>query len=184
MMHAEIHGNNQGISKLYDVTAPGGLKYNAEAGQLAVERDSPLGCVVNGNQRSGMVALSKAVELCVAKAKRSGGLAVVGTYNTATSTGMLAYYAAKVPHDSNEPLRPCPSQETVHARAHLSVSLPTFTDVALGKGAPVLPTYHQESKAAGGRRNPGPFPREWVSLWPFVESNVPHSKTHAMFGFF
>jgi len=133
-MHAEIHGNNQGISKLYDVTAPGGLKYNAEAGQLAVERDSPLGCVVNGNQRSGMVALSKAVELCVAKAKRSGGLAVVGTYNTATSTGMLAYYAAKVSEagyigivlaQSPELVAPSGGKKAVFGTNPICVAVPT-----------------------------------------------------------
>ena len=26
MMHAELHNNNQGISKLYDVNTPGGIK--------------------------------------------------------------------------------------------------------------------------------------------------------------
>mmetsp|Transcript_32910 Transcript_32910/g.65574 ORF Transcript_32910/g.65574 Transcript_32910/m.65574 type:complete len:369 (+) Transcript_32910:105-1211(+) len=98
MMHAEIHNNNQGISKLYDVNAPGGLKYNHDAGPLLVERESAVGAVVNGNQRSGMSALSKAVDLAVVKATAKGGprVAVVGTYNTCTSTGMLAYYAAKL----------------------------------------------------------------------------------------
>ena len=76
-------------------------KYNHAAGPLVVERDSASGCLVNGNQRSGMVALSKAVDLAVDKARAPEGprVAVVGTYNTCTSTGMLAYYAAKVASD-------------------------------------------------------------------------------------
>lgn len=96
MMHAEVHGNNQGISKLYDVNAPGGLAFNATAGPLRVERTTQTSAVVNGNQRTGMAALSKAVELAVSKAKGDAGMAVVGTYNTSTSTGMLAYYAEQV----------------------------------------------------------------------------------------
>jgi L-2-hydroxycarboxylate dehydrogenase (NAD+) len=96
MMHAEVHNNSQGISKLYDVTSPGGIKFNPDAGPLIVERDSMLGAVVNGNQRSGMSALSKAVQLAVSKAKSGPGMAITGTHNTYTSTGMLAYYASEV----------------------------------------------------------------------------------------
>ena len=96
MMHAEKHNNSQGISKLYDVNTPGGIKFNPDAGVLEVERDSPLAAVVNGNQRSGMAALSKAVELAISKAKAGPGMAITGTYNTYTSTGMLAYYAAQL----------------------------------------------------------------------------------------
>jgi L-2-hydroxycarboxylate dehydrogenase (NAD+) len=96
MMHAEVHNNNQGISKLYDVESPGGIKFNPDAGPLKVERESILAAVVNGNQRSGMTALSKAVDLAVAKAKAGPGMAITGTYNTYTSTGMLAYYAAQL----------------------------------------------------------------------------------------
>jgi len=63
-----------------------------QAGPLTVEREFTLSAVVNGNQRAGMVALNKAVELASAKAKQHG-VGVVSTYNTSTSTGMLACYA-------------------------------------------------------------------------------------------
>mmetsp|Transcript_15466 Transcript_15466/g.20769 ORF Transcript_15466/g.20769 Transcript_15466/m.20769 type:complete len:339 (-) Transcript_15466:123-1139(-) len=95
MLHAELHNNNQGISKLYDTNGPGSIKYNAEAGPLLIERETALSCVVNGNQRSGMSALSKAVDLAIEKASASM-VGVVGTYNTYTSTGMLAYYADQI----------------------------------------------------------------------------------------
>jgi len=95
MMHAELHNNNQGISKLYDVNTPGGIKYNERAGPLIIERETPISAVVNGNQRSGMSALSKGVDLAIAKAKASK-MAIVGTHNTYTSTGMLAYYAEQI----------------------------------------------------------------------------------------
>lgn len=80
-MHAELHNNNQGISKLYDVNAPGGIKYNELAGELVIERETPVSAVVNGNQRSGMSALSTAVDIAIEKAK-AHKFAVVGTHNT------------------------------------------------------------------------------------------------------
>eukprot|EP00287_Rhodomonas_sp_CCMP768_P009089 CAMPEP_0196723948 /NCGR_PEP_ID=MMETSP1091-20130531/5995_1 /TAXON_ID=302021 /ORGANISM="Rhodomonas sp., Strain CCMP768" /LENGTH=342 /DNA_ID=CAMNT_0042066007 /DNA_START=13 /DNA_END=1041 /DNA_ORIENTATION=- len=92
MMHAEIHGNNQGISKLY---RPQDMGFNPKAGPLKFENETPQSVVVNGNQRSGMVALSTAVDKVVAKA-RATKFAIAGTYNTYTSTGMLAYYASTV----------------------------------------------------------------------------------------
>eukprot|EP00286_Rhodomonas_abbreviata_P004386 CAMPEP_0181329242 /NCGR_PEP_ID=MMETSP1101-20121128/23199_1 /TAXON_ID=46948 /ORGANISM="Rhodomonas abbreviata, Strain Caron Lab Isolate" /LENGTH=342 /DNA_ID=CAMNT_0023438293 /DNA_START=28 /DNA_END=1056 /DNA_ORIENTATION=- len=92
MMHAEVHGNNQGISKLY---RPQDMGFNPKAGELIFENESPQGVVVNGNQRSGMVALSAAVEKAITKAKATK-FAICGTKNTYTSTGMLAYYASTV----------------------------------------------------------------------------------------
>ena len=50
---------------------------------------------VNGNQRSGMSALSRAVDISIVKASVYG-MSIVGTNNTATSTGMLSYYASLV----------------------------------------------------------------------------------------
>ena len=46
MMAAEIAGNNQGISKLYD--AETNMKFNHEAAApLSIERESPLAAVVS-----------------------------------------------------------------------------------------------------------------------------------------
>mmetsp|Transcript_42834 Transcript_42834/g.107213 ORF Transcript_42834/g.107213 Transcript_42834/m.107213 type:complete len:343 (-) Transcript_42834:433-1461(-) len=92
MMHAEVHGNNQGISKLY---RPQDMGFNPKAGPLAFENETALSVVVNGNQRAGMVALEAAVDKAIDKASKSG-MAITGTYNTYTSTGMLAYYANRV----------------------------------------------------------------------------------------
>ena len=92
MMHAEIHGNNQGISKLY---RPQDMGFNPQAGPLLLENESSNGVVVNGNRRSGMVALDMGVRKAIEKGK-ANGVAVVGTYNTCTSTGMLAYYAHRI----------------------------------------------------------------------------------------
>ena len=93
MTFAELHGNNQGISKLYEPST--GLGHNTQEGPLVIERESAHAAVVNGNKRAGMVAMCKAMELAAAKAK-AGGFALTGTRNTYTSTGMLAYYATQL----------------------------------------------------------------------------------------
>ena len=83
MCFAELHGNNQGISKLYEPST--GLGHNTAEGPLIVERESAHAAVVNGNKRAGMVAMCRAMELAAAKAK-AGGVAITGTRNTYTST--------------------------------------------------------------------------------------------------
>lgn len=92
MMYAEIHGNNQGISKLY---RPQDMGFNPQAGPLLYENETANSVVINGNRRSGMVALDMGVQKAIEKASKSG-VAIVGTYNTCTSTGMLAYYASRI----------------------------------------------------------------------------------------
>eukprot|EP00291_Cryptomonas_curvata_P000151 CAMPEP_0172193136 /NCGR_PEP_ID=MMETSP1050-20130122/24774_1 /TAXON_ID=233186 /ORGANISM="Cryptomonas curvata, Strain CCAP979/52" /LENGTH=68 /DNA_ID=CAMNT_0012868633 /DNA_START=29 /DNA_END=231 /DNA_ORIENTATION=+ len=66
MMYAEIHGNNQGISKLY---RPQDMGFDPAAGPLIFERETPISVVVNGNRRPGMVALEAAVDKAVEKAR-------------------------------------------------------------------------------------------------------------------
>ncbi|EKX40222.1 hypothetical protein GUITHDRAFT_164740 [Guillardia theta CCMP2712] len=95
MMFAEIHNNNQGISKLY---RPQDMGFNPQAGPLIFENETPQSVVVNGNKRSGMVALETAVEKALQKAKATG-FAICGTHNTYTSTGMLAYYTSKIANE-------------------------------------------------------------------------------------
>lgn len=93
MTFAELHGNDQGISKMYEPST--GLGHSDAEGELAVERETPSSAVVNGNKRAGMVAMNKALALALAKTAR-GGFAVTGTRNTSTSTGMLAFYASQI----------------------------------------------------------------------------------------
>ena len=71
------------------------MGFNPNAGPLIFENESANGVVINGNRRSGMVALDMGVQKAIDKAKTSG-VAVIGTHNTCTSTGMLAYYAGRI----------------------------------------------------------------------------------------
>ena len=164
MMHAEVHNNSQGISKLYDVTSPGGIKFNPDAGPLIVERDSMLGAVVNGNQRSGMSALSKAVQLAVSKAD-GPGMAITGTHNTYTSTGMLAYYASEVGKNdligivmaqSPELVAPHGGKKAVFGTNPICVAIPGPDDgpVILGMATAAVTLFGLITSKANGQQLP------------------------------
>lgn len=97
MVSAELCGNNQGLVKMYQpklmAPAPG-------AAPPTIERDAPASAVVNANQSPGMLAALTAADLACDKVLGSGGnasslpaIAIVGAYNTSTSSGQLAYYA-------------------------------------------------------------------------------------------
>lgn len=56
-----------------------------------ITKNTPLSARIDGHKTVGMVVLAKAAELAVEKCKKSG-FGIVGTHNTFTSTGALAYY--------------------------------------------------------------------------------------------
>lgn len=70
---------------------------SAGASKPTVERDTPTSAVVNANQAPGMLAAATAADLAVEKVKQgSGPIAIVGAYNTSTSSGQLAFYVERM----------------------------------------------------------------------------------------
>eukprot|EP00658_Telonema_sp_P-2_P027797 TRINITY_DN21409_c0_g1_i1.p1 TRINITY_DN21409_c0_g1~~TRINITY_DN21409_c0_g1_i1.p1 ORF type:complete len:156 (-),score=57.08 TRINITY_DN21409_c0_g1_i1:45-491(-) len=92
MLYAELCGNNQGLNKLL---APAGMAAGPSVTPIAIEKETPVSCLLNAHQQPGMVALNAAVDTAMDKAA-SGGMATVGVYNTRSSSGMLAYYGNKI----------------------------------------------------------------------------------------
>lgn len=90
-MYAQLRENNQGIIKI----TSGGMNRAKGAGPIVVERESRLSAIINGNGDAGMLVLSKAREMVAAKCLEHG-FGIIGTNNTYTSTGCLAYYAEKL----------------------------------------------------------------------------------------
>lgn len=91
LLYAQLRGNNQGIIKI----TTGGMNRAAAAAPIAVERETRLSALLNGNAQAGMLVLHRAMTMAVEKAK-SAGFGIVGTNNTSTSTGALGYYAEQV----------------------------------------------------------------------------------------
>lgn len=161
MMHAEIHGNNQGISKLY---RPQDMGFNPQAGPLLFENETPNSVVVNGNRRSGMVALDMAVRKAIEKAS-AGGVAVCGTYNTCTSTGMLAYYANRIAEEgyvalvmagSPEMVTPVGGKNAVFGTNPLCIAVPGPADgpVVLDMATAAATLFGTISTKAAGKQLP------------------------------
>ena len=94
MTAAELCGNNQGLVKMFkpELMAPA-----PDTKKPTIERDTPTSAVVNANQSPGMLAAVTAADLAVKKVEASNGpIAIVGAYNTGTSSGQLAYYCERI----------------------------------------------------------------------------------------
>ena len=91
LMYAQLRGNNQGIVKPIGK----GIPKNSKAGKIKVVKQTKLSARIDGKQNMGMVVVSKAVDLALQKAKQHG-FGIVGTFNTASSTGAIGYYANKI----------------------------------------------------------------------------------------
>lgn len=91
LLYAQLRNNNQGIVKLIDK----GIPKNPNAGEITIEKESPVSVQINGNQNHAMIVMGKAIEQVIKKAGESG-LAIAATFNTCTSSGAIGYYASRL----------------------------------------------------------------------------------------
>ena len=91
LLYAQLRGNNQGVVKLIGK----GIPRNMDAGDVIIEKETPVSARINGNQNQAMVVVKKALELVLEKAKASG-IGIVGTFNTSTSSGAIGYVASEI----------------------------------------------------------------------------------------
>ncbi|MHB8109330.1 MAG: Ldh family oxidoreductase [Syntrophorhabdaceae bacterium] len=90
LLYAQLRDNNQGIVKLIDK----GIPKDPNAGEIKLEKETPISARINGNKNHAMLVVGKAVEMVKEKAKKSG-FAIAGTFNTDTSSGAIGYYASR-----------------------------------------------------------------------------------------
>lgn len=91
LLFAQLRGNNQGVVKLIGK----GMPKSPDAKDMVIEKDTPLSARINGNKNHGMVVMGKAVGLVLEKVAKTG-FAMVGTYNTNTSSGAIGCYTQRV----------------------------------------------------------------------------------------
>lgn len=87
LMWAQLRGNSQNLVKVVS----GGLPRDENEQPPAIVHDTRLSARINGGNSFGMLAMKLAVDTALAKARDGGGIAVVGTNNTASGTGALGY---------------------------------------------------------------------------------------------
>lgn len=90
LLYAQLRGNNQGIVKLIGA----GMPRSVNARPMQITRDTKLSALLDGGWNAGMVALTRAVDIAMDKA-REHGIGLVGTNQTNTSTGAIGYYASR-----------------------------------------------------------------------------------------
>ena len=91
LLYAQLRGNNQGVAKLIGK----GIPRDPSAGEIVIEKETPLSARINGNRNHAMVVVGKALEIVSAKAEKSG-FGIAGTFNTNTSSGAIGYVASEL----------------------------------------------------------------------------------------
>jgi LDH2 family malate/lactate/ureidoglycolate dehydrogenase len=91
LLYAQLRGNNQGVVKLIGK----GIPRDPGAGEIIVEKETPISARINGNRNHAMVVVHKATDIVVKKAKKSG-FGIAGTFNTNTSSGAIGFFASEL----------------------------------------------------------------------------------------
>lgn len=132
LLYAQMRDNNQGVVKLIDK----GIPRDTNAGEIVIEKETPISARINGNKNHAMVVVSKAVDIVEEKA-RARGFAIAGTFNTNTSSGAIGYYASRLARQgligfafgrSPERVAVYGSYEPVFGTNPLAVAIPTEVD--------------------------------------------------------
>lgn len=91
LLHAECGGKAQGLVKVCGKA----LDQHPQAQPPSVQRSSDVSVLLDGRKTLGIIVMDAAMRLATEKALAKG-VAVVGTYNTCSTTGALGYYADKM----------------------------------------------------------------------------------------
>lgn len=128
LMYAELRSNNQGVIKL----VTGALGADPLASAIEVQHDTLVSCRMNGGMRSGMVCMSQAVDIAIAKAAVSG-ISIVGVSKYCSATGALgawtykmaqAGYIGIVMSQCSEMVAPHGSYEPIFGTNPMSIGIP------------------------------------------------------------
>lgn len=109
LLYAQLRGNNQGIVKLIGAGIP-----NGASGEIETLKETKVSALLDAHQNHAMVAITKASDLAIQKAKQSG-IAVVGVHGINTSSGALGFYARKIAREGLIGLVFTAAMETVAA---------------------------------------------------------------------
>lgn len=129
LMYAQMRGNNQGIVKLVGA----GLPRDPEAQPPRIVHETAISARIDGGRSPGMVVVQYALDLALEKA-RSGGVGLVGMFNTYSSTGAIGYFASRAARagyigfvfaGSGEYVAPHGAYEPVFGTNPLAIGIPT-----------------------------------------------------------
>jgi len=91
LMYAQLRGNNQGIVKLIGE----GMPKNPDSREPSIEKETSATAIINANLSMEAIAMEKAVNMVVEKA-RATGIAIVGTHTGEGSSGAAGYWSRRI----------------------------------------------------------------------------------------
>ena len=155
LLYAQLRGNNQGVVKLIG----SGIPKAKNAGEIKITKETKLSALLDGSHNQGMVVMKKAVVMALEKAKEHG-FGMGGTFNTASSTGAIGYYADKIAREgligfvfagSPETVNTHGSYQPIFGTNPLAIGVPTENDPVVLDMATAAMAYYGliEAKTAG-----------------------------------
>jgi LDH2 family malate/lactate/ureidoglycolate dehydrogenase len=91
LMYAQTRGNNQGVVKLIG----NGIPRHERAQTPTIEKETPATAIINANLSMEAIAMERAVDMVIRKA-REMGIAIVGVHNGDGSSGAIGYWSRKI----------------------------------------------------------------------------------------
>ena len=162
LLYAQLRDNNQGVVKLIDK----GIPKDLTAGEIVIEKETPISARINGNKNHAMLVVVRAVEIVKEKAKKSG-FAIAGTFNTNTSSGAIGYYASRLAAEgligfafSRSPQRVAVhgSYEPVFGTNPLAIAIPSEQDpIVLDMSTAATSYFGLVEAQTAGRNIPADF---------------------------
>lgn len=159
LLYAQMRGNNQGVVKLIGA----GIPKSPDAGEIEVTKETAVSMMIDAHHAHPMIAVRRAAEAAVAKAKKSG-LAVVGINHLNTSSGAIGYYAGKIAEQGlvgivmaagPETVAPAGSTEAVFGTNPLAIGAPGMDEpVILDMTTAAMAYYGVVEAHAAGRELP------------------------------
>jgi LDH2 family malate/lactate/ureidoglycolate dehydrogenase len=160
LLYAQLRGNNQGIVKLIGK----GIPRDPKAGDIIIEKETPLSARINGNRNHAMIVVRNAMNIALAKAQKSG-FGIVGTFNTNTSSGAVGYVASVLARHgfvafvfgrSPERVAMHGSYEPVFGTNPLAIGIPTGDDpIVLDMSTAATSYFGLVEASTAGRDIPG-----------------------------
>ncbi|MRR33484.1 hypothetical protein EG829_02140 [bacterium] len=160
LLYAQLRGNNQGVAKLIGK----GIPKDQGAGEIVIEKETPISVRINGNRNHAMVVVRKALDMVTEKAGTSG-FAIAGTFNTNTSSGAIGYFASEMARQgligfvfgrSPERVAMYGSYEPVFGTNPLAVGIPAEPDpIVLDMSTAAISFYGLVEADTAGAEIPG-----------------------------
>jgi LDH2 family malate/lactate/ureidoglycolate dehydrogenase len=159
LLYAQLRGNNQGVAKLIGK----GIPRDPHAGEIIIEKETPISARINGNRNHAMVVVKKALEIVIEKAKKNG-FGIAGTFNTNTSSGAIGYFASELARQgligfvfgrSPERVAMHGSYEPVFGTNPLAVGIPAVPDpITLDMSTAAISFYGLVEASTAGQEIP------------------------------